>query len=70
MVHTASVLLQVPFPEVPPDITQTQKVTVLNYLRRQRCLGKEMRSALPTGGTGILSKEKEESLSPVYMKRS
>lgn len=38
MVHTASVLLRVPFPEVQPDITQTQKVTMLNYLRRQRCL--------------------------------
>lgn len=38
MVHTASVLLPGPFPEVQPDITQTQKVTTLNYLRRQRCL--------------------------------
>jgi len=44
MVHTASVLLQVPFPEVQPDITQTQKVTTLNYLRRQRCLAPQKAS--------------------------
>lgn len=44
MVHTASVLLQVPFPEVQPDIKQTQKVTTLNYLRRQRCLAPQKAS--------------------------